>query len=882
MRFNNYIGYFFRNKAISKSTGIALIILIVGLILTVVATIFTGYEDEVNGKKEFALICKEIDISISARLHAHAQLLRSGSAFFSASDTITRKEWHDFMENSKVYKNLPGIQGVGFAMIIPKNQLQKHISQIRNEGFPDYTIKPAGERNDYTSIIYIEPFTDRNLRAFGYDMFSQPIRRKAMELSRDSDIAVLSGKVKLVQEIDRKVQIGILMYVPVYRIGKPVNTVDQRRAAIKGWVYSPYRMNDLMQGMLGRWDLNREDRIHLQVYEDSLSENSILYNSQVNDTLSNDDSPSRTISMPIEFSGKKWILHFTKNYQQSTYNSKVIILFTGGLLISLLLFALSFSLFNTRIRAKELAGLLTLELFEGEERFKILLNSTAEAIYGIDLLGNCTFSNTACLQILGYNSHSHLIGENMHTRIHHSHADGSSFDVHECLIYKAFHEGKGTHVDNEVFWRADGTFFSAEYWSVPVFINGKIEGAVVTFFDITERLQSVEKIKEARYEAEKANLAKSEFLSRMSHELRTPMNAILGFAQLLEMGELNKSQMKGVGHILSSGKHLLDLINEVLDISRIESGKVSLLLEPVALDDIIQEMTDTIQPLIYARQLSLELVRCSDISLFVKSDRQRLKQVLLNLLNNAIKYNEANGSVKIKTEIIHNAGMNPDSIRISITDSGSGISTENIQKLFKPFERIGAEKTATEGTGLGLTVVKKLMDAMDGKIGIDSIKGEGSTFWIELPRCENQLKPVEKTLLLPGSDLTGISGTILYIEDNTSNTELVEQILINQRKGIRLITSMIGGDAVHLAIKFKPDLILLDLNLPDLHGSEVIKLLQSELKTKDIPVVVISADAMPHQMELMIKEGAKDYLTKPLDLNVFLKVVDKFNIRLDT
>jgi len=395
--------------------------------------------------------------------------------------------------------------------------------------------------------------------------------------------------------------------------------------------------------------------------------------------------------------------------------------------------------------------------------------------------------------------------------------------------------------------------------------------------EIEERKRAEIEISKARIEAEKANLAKSEFLSRMSHELRTPMNSILGFAQLLEMGELNSGQKKGISHILRSGRHLLDLINEVLDISRIEAGRLSLSLEPVQLNTIINEMMDTVRPQATQRQLSLQLVNLDSDPLFVMSDRQRLKQILLNLLNNAIKYNSLGGSLIIKTEKLDQLGdIVP--VRISVSDTGLGIAEEDLPKLFSPFERIGAEKSATEGTGLGLTVVKKLTDALGGKTGVESKPGEGSTFWIELPNCENGLKKVEKSGILSkmefNSDLR--PGKILYIEDNESNIELIEQIIFVHRSNIQLITNTYGKRAVDLAITHQPDLILLDLNLPDIYGAEVLELLKAEERTCSIPVVVISADAMPQQLESLISAGAKSYLTKPIDISIFLTTVDKY------
>ncbi len=727
---------FFLFKSPSKNGWSATIILMVCLVLTFAAAFFTAREDAVTEQNEFSLVCNDLKNKISSRLHAHAQLLRAGSAFFAASDTITRKNWKAFCEFTKIDKNLPGVQGIGFSMIIQRKQLKQHIERIRREGFTDYTVKPPGERAVYSSIIYLEPFSGRNLRAFGYDMFSEPTRRKAMEISRDSDVAMLSGKVILVQETSEDVQTGSLMYVPVYRNDRPANTVEQRRAAIRGWIYSPYRMNDLMRGVLGRWDLIHHDRIHLQVYDNTMSAGSILYDSQGKDTLPHTDLPSPRVLLPVDFNGKRWILLFTGSEKQSGMNVKVLIILIGGILVSLLLAALYLSLRNTQGRAQHIAGHLTSELQKSEERFKMLLNSTAEGIYGIGLEGQCTFSNTACHQILGYDNAGMLLGKNMHSLIHHSRDDGSSIDEKNCLIYKSFRRGERVHVDFEVFWRADGTCFPVEYWSDPVFSKGKIAGSVITFFDITERRQSEEKIREARYEAERANLAKSKFLSRMSHELRTPLNSILGFAQLMEMSEISQSNRKWVGHILNSGRHLLNLINEVLDIAGIESGRVKLSAEPVQLNRAIMNVLEMAHPLAIRGNQTIELLDSPASRLFVKADHLRLQQVLLNLISNAVKYNREGGTVIVRAELREPDLPGLAMVRVSISDTGAGIEQEDIGKLFLPFERIGAEKTDAEGTGLGLALVKELMIAMGGFTGVESVPGKGSTFWIELPQTD--------------------------------------------------------------------------------------------------------------------------------------------------
>lgn len=430
--------------------------------------------------------------------------------------------------------------------------------------------------------------------------------------------------------------------------------------------------------------------------------------------------------------------------------------------------------------------------------------------------------------------------------------------------------------------RKDGTQIPVEI-SVRYLNIGNKALMVATARDITERKRAENEIKKAKTEAEQANIAKSEFLSRMSHELRTPMNSILGFAQLMDMGELIPAHKKGVNQILKSGKHLLDLINEVLDLSRIEAGKLSISPEPIHLCAIINETMDIVRPLAEERNIKLELINSPNNDLFVKADHQRLKQVLLNLINNAVKYNRVGGSVKVECSMQkvesskeYVVGSVEKAIRISVIDTGKGIAAEELYKLFNPFQRIGNEISEVEGTGLGLAVAKKLIEAMHCKIGVDSEVGLGSTFWIELPESEGQIDRHERLseLTKPEPEKAVVSGTLLYVEDNVSNIQLVEQIIENHRPSIRLITEMYGKNTVKLVIDYKPDLILLDLDLPDIHGTEVLKLLQAETATAKIPVIVLSADAMSSQIEKLLEAGADDYLTKPIDVVEFLKVVD--------
>ena len=399
--------------------------------------------------------------------------------------------------------------------------------------------------------------------------------------------------------------------------------------------------------------------------------------------------------------------------------------------------------------------------------------------------------------------------------------------------------------------------------------------------EIIIRKKNEADLKAARNDAEKANKAKSEFISRMSHELRTPMNSILGFAQLFSMGELNDMQKKGVEHILNSGNHLLKLINEVLDISKIESGKLSLSIDLVKIKEIVEEAVDLVRPLTVSKNISIlvNLKNCDNLS--IKVDKQRLLQVIVNLLNNAIKYNVNDGSVTLKVDIEKDSDSTENKIKISVIDTGIGVEEKNLTRLFTPFERMEEAINIAEGTGLGLSIAKELIELMNGTIGVTSKVGEGSTFYILLPYEDdrhNEFKLDNLNIVNNSKGKNNAKGTILYIEDNNSNIELVQQIISTYRPDIKLICHKYGLKAVDLAIKHDPNLILLDLNLPDSHGSEIIVDLKKNKNTRHIPVIVISADAMPYRISNLINSGAERYLTKPLDVVELLSEIDKYKI----
>lgn len=333
---------------------------------------------ETTAAREFEFIFNEIQINIASRLTSSAQVLYSGAALFYANKDVSRENWQIFTDKLRIEQQLPGTQGVGFSLLIPPKELKQHILKIKNEGFPNYTVKPDDVREIYSSIIYLEPFSGRNLRAFGYDMFSEPVRKLAMEQARDKNMAILSGKVILVQETNQDVQAGTLMYVPVYNPQMPISNIKERQAAIIGWVYSPYRMDDLMNGTLGRYELKQKDRhIFLQVYDgDIISQDALLYDSRSpQEKARNETSKDISRVARVDFAGRRWTLKFTQAgglLSINDYNG-VWLVAIGGTIISLLIFGLIISLFKTAHYLESIKLLAEIDILTGVfNRRKIL------------------------------------------------------------------------------------------------------------------------------------------------------------------------------------------------------------------------------------------------------------------------------------------------------------------------------------------------------------------------------------------------------------------------------------------------------------------------------------------------------------------------------
>jgi PAS domain S-box-containing protein len=531
-----------------------------------------------------------------------------------------------------------------------------------------------------------------------------------------------------------------------------------------------------------------------------------------------------------------------------------------------------------RERAERELQRRTADIEERETQFRMLIENSSDIASVLDEHGIVQYQSPSVQRVLGYKP-DELTGISAFAFIHPDDVAQASAAFGELL--SSPRESRAVEFR---FLHKDGSWRVLEGIGRVLPKDSPLPGVVVNSRDVTERRRAqhavqlaMQEAEDARESAERANRAKSEFLSRMSHELRTPMNSILGFAQLLGRKDLPGDQRKAVDHILKAGHHLLNLINEVLDIARIETDRQPFSLEPVRVSAVLQETLNLIRPLAAQRECRIDDDVSSAGDAHVRADRQRLTQVLLNLLSNAVKYNRPGGSVNITCDQMED-DRGGATVRIHVHDTGPGIPPEKLDYLFTPFERLGAQHTDVEGTGLGLALSRRLVEAMGGTIGITSTSEQGSTFTLCLPTADNPLSrfqgPVGVERRREPRPNTR-SAKILYIEDNLANLTLIETILAT-RPHVKVIPALQGQLGLDLAWEHGPDLILLDVHLPDMAGDEVLGRLRSDARTARTPVIVITADAMPGRDARLLDRGAQAFMTKPIDVERFLTTVDRF------
>ncbi len=492
---------------------------------------------------------------------------------------------------------------------------------------------------------------------------------------------------------------------------------------------------------------------------------------------------------------------------------------------------------------------------------QLLLDSTGDGIYGIDTEGRCTFLNRAAAQILGL-SPEEALGKNMHRLAHHSHPDGSDYPAADCPIYRATHAGRSCRVEDDFFWHSNGASFPVEYTSAPIFSDGRQQGAVITFADITQRKQNEKELRDARDAAEASSRTKSQFLANMSHELRTPMNAILGYSEMLQ----EEAEEEGLDaftadlqKIQNAGKHLLSLINDILDLSKIEAGKMELYLEDFDVSKAVQDVAGTVQTLVAKKSNRLEVV-CSPELGMMHGDLTKVRQSLFNLLSNAAKFTE-NGTISLNVR-------REDSFYVfDVQDTGIGMTAEQVAGLFEAFSQADASTTRKYGgTGLGLAITRRFCRMMGGDATVQSTPGVGSTFTMRLPVT---IAPLSEAAgqedMAPAADSHGSADghpgdIVLAIDDDPAARDLMRRFLT--REGFRPETAASGEEGLRLARVLHPVAITLDVMMPGIDGWTVLQQLKADPDTQDIPVIMLT---MVDDKNIGFALGAADYMTKPID-----------------
>ena len=511
-----------------------------------------------------------------------------------------------------------------------------------------------------------------------------------------------------------------------------------------------------------------------------------------------------------------------------------------------------------------------------------LLESTGEGIYGIDTKGLCTLMNRAGAIILGGRP-DEFLGKDMHQLIHHTTTKGDAFPVDNCPIYKASQTGDGCRVDDELFRRLDGESVPVEYSSFPIKDGERVEGAVITFNDITTRLRAQQELKRAKDAAEMANESKSQFLANMSHELRTPLNAVIMYSELLAEEAEDQDVpdfIPDLKRIRSAGKHLLELVNGVLDLSKIEAGKMELFPEDFNIPNMITEVATTIEPLMEKNRNSLQVKISPDVE-SMYGDVTKLRQVLYNLLSNASKFTE-DGTIQLR--VSRKSAEN--AISFEVIDSGIGMSEEQVSRLFKPFMQADASTTRKYGgTGLGLAIIKRFTDLMQGEVEVASVQNKGTTFTVVIPEqvqhravnadlAESAEKMpdsiTERSKVLDGAVAEG-ARVVLVVDDDPSIRDILTRVLVNE--GIRPVTAVDGAEGLQRAKELRPDLIILDALMPKVDGWSVLATLKADETLADIPVIMQS---ISDDRNLGFMLGASEYLVKPVDRGKLVSLLQKY------
>ena len=760
-------------------------------------------------EQQFELLVGKVTNAIEQRLIDHEQILFGAAGLFAASGEVSPAQWRAYVERQQLADRYPGIQGVGFSKVVRASERDAHEQSIRAEGFTDYRIQPEGERPVYMPIVYLEPFNDRNRAAFGYDMYAEPVRHQAMRQAASTGKSRISGKVVLRQETHGKVQAGVLIYVPLYHPAMPLETAEQRMDALLGFAYSPYRMDDLMEGILGAADLN----LSLRIYSGPTQQaEQLLFASK--EHAPGDAAHSQDVQLSIY--GGTWTLHMESLPAfESGFSANEGLVAILGAGISLLLFFLISSLAFRQRRAEILAGQMTERIRENkralqlsEERLSLALKGSNDGLWDLNLAADTFYASPRTWHMLGYQP-----GElQLSTRLWEQVLVAEDLPRTRAQLAQTMLSRLDQFTSELRFRHKDGR-------TVPVLVRGYIQRDAQgqplrisgTSMDLTEH-KRIEQMK-------------NDFVSTVSHELRTPLTSISGALGLINggaLGEVPPAMQQMLEIAYRNSQRLGHLINDLLDMEKIAAGKMSFDMHEHSLRQLLEEALASNQA--FAAQLGVNCVLREAVDVQVWVDASRLQQVLGNFLSNAIKYTPEGGEVSLHCSV-------PDAthVRISVTDQGPGIAAEFRARVFEKFAQADASDSRQKGgTGLGLAITKEFIERMGGKVGFDTAEGQGTTFWCELPILETCASTPE-----PGR------GHLLVVEDEPDTGRLLYLMLHDAGYSVERVQSLHA--AREKLADHRYDAITLDLHLPDGSGAQLIEEIRRNPLTRHLPIVVISA-----------------------------------------
>ena len=830
----------------------AWIVLLASLLITFFAWYLARGVTMERAHDRFDFRVQTIESSLRARLCACEFLLRGAAGLIAASEEVTRAEWRTYVTKLQVDQYYHGIQGLGFSKRILPSEKKTHIRQIRDEGFPNYDIRPDGERPEYTAIIFLEPFDWRNQRAFGYDMFSEPTRKEAMVKARDTGLAAMSGKVTLRQETDKDVQAGALMYLPVYRKGEPQETPEQRRAALTGYVYSPFRMNDFMRGIL----TEKRGYVELQIFDgDEPLKEALLYHGGGPEAIlsQSDRKHFATRQSILEYAGRRWLLVFesSSHFEETIDTGPVNTILLLGIITSLLLFAVVLSLTRSRNQVLSLANMsLALEraniglreeiverkrmedaLRQSEEIFSRFMEHSPIYVFFKDEQIRSLRLSTNFEKMLG-KPLKDLLGKTMDDLFPSDLAKGMMADDLRIL-----REGKEIVVEEELNGRLYSTI------KFPIHIAGKPRYLAGYSIDITERKRAEEEKEKLQAQIQQAQ--KAESLGRMAGAIAHHYNNLLGVV----LGNLDLALNE-----LPRASRLQENITEAIKASR-RAAEISHLMlaylgqgmgkrETMDLSEVCRETLPLLTSFLPKKtRLRTESPAEGPI---IRADAAQMKQVLTNLVVNAGEaIGEEEGDISVSIGVIPAADIHASRFYppdwepkadtyacLSVTDTGCGMDPETIEKLFEPFF-----STKFTGRGLGLPVVMGIVKAHEGAVTVESIPGQGATFRVFLPvTAEKPLQPRKAEPVEPVA-VEG-RGLVLVVEDNTMLRDTAQRML--KHIGYEVIEAADGVEAVEVFRQHQEQIrcVLCDLTMPRMDGWETLEALR-KIAT-DIPVILAS------------------------------------------